>query len=289
MRIMISGASGLLGRELMAAFRQGNEVLGLAHSRCAGDLIQADLRRPEELSAIISDFKPDLFIHCAAYRDPDRCAENRSDALELNVEPLRRACSQMPRESRLVLISSDYVFDGQNPPYHEQDETNPVNFYGETKCMAEEIIAERQGSLALRIPVLLGRDDSFEQSGFAYGLVSAVRRVEPKVMDDIHVRFPTWTRDVAAALRFAVDRKVDGILHYSGVDGGTQYALALRTARMLGESAEHIQPSTEPMARIARRPLDSQLATDRIRALGFTRFTPFETAMQTIIGKPASH
>jgi len=283
MRILMSGASGLLGRELMAALRDGNELLGLGHSRCGENLIQTDLREQSALREIIADFKPDLFVHCAAYRDPDRCAENRDEALKLNVEPLRLAKRVLPREARLVLISSDYVFDGENPPYHEQDKTNPVNFYGETKCMAETIIAERQGSLALRIPVLLGRDDSFEQSGFAYGLVSAVRSVEPKVMDNIHVRFPTWTRDVAAALRFALDRGLDGVLHYSGEDGGTQYELALRTARMLGASAEHIQPSTEAIPRIARRPRDSQLATDKIRALGFTRFTPFETAMQAII------
>lgn len=283
MRVMISGASGLLGRELMAAFGDGNELLGLGHRRGGVDLPQCDLRDTERFGEMIADFAPDVLINCAAYRDPDRCAENREDALQLNVEPLRAACAALAPAAKNVLISSDYVFDGENPPYREDDARSPVNFYGKTKCLAEDIIAERPGSLALRIPVLIGRDDSFEKSGFAYGLVSAVRGCGPKVMDNVHIRFPTWTRDVAAALRFAVERDLSGAVHYSGELGGTQYSLACRTARMLGESDAHLEASREPIPRLARRPLDSQLATEKIRSLGFDRFTPFETAMKAII------
>lgn len=283
MRVMISGASGLLGRELMAAFENGNELLGLGHHRGGAGLLQCDLRDTERFGEMIADFAPDILINCAAYRDPDRCAENREDALQLNVEPLRAACAALAPAAKNVLISSDYVFDGENPPHREDDARSPVNFYGKTKCLAEDIIAERPGSLALRIPVLIGRDDSFEKSGFAYGLVSAVRGCGPKVMDNVHIRFPTWTRDVAAALRFAVERDLSGAVHYSGELGGTQYNLACRTARMLGESDAHLEASREPIPRLARRPLDSQLATEKIRSLGFDRFTPFETAMEAII------
>jgi S-adenosylmethionine synthetase len=287
MRVLITGASGLLGRELMTAFRTGNELLGLSHSRPGENMLQTDLRDGHAFAKIMRDFRPEVLIHSAAYRDPDYCAQNRNDARLLNIAPLELMLAKLPESCRIVLISSDYVFDGRNPPYHEQDERNPLNFYGKTKVAGEDLIAARSNSLALRVPVLIGADDSFEKSGFVFKLVSALRSDSEAALDDLHIRYPTWTRDVAVALRFAVDKDVNGTLHYSGRDGGTQYRLALQLAELLGKSAVQLRPIEGDSERQASRPIDSQLATDRIRSLGFKRFTPFVEAVEQILADAA--
>ena len=282
MKILITGASGLLGREIMRAF-EDHDLTGLSHSREKTGLRQTDLREGIAFRDLLAELNPDLVINVAAYRDPDYCAENREDALQLNVEPLHIMADCLPTETGIIQISSDYVFDGKNPPYTEDSRRNPVNFYGETKCLAEDAIADRDNALSIRIPVLVGMDDSFEKSGFLYKLVTAARGSEETILDNAHIRYPTWTRDVARALRFAVDKRLSGCIHYSGLDGGTQYTLALKVAELLEQSSANIKPATDPIPRKAPRPLDSHLSPAKIESLGFDTFTPFAEVCKHIV------
>lgn len=275
----MTGASGLLGRELKVALAKGNEVLGLSHMRKSENLVQIDLRDADLFTSKLREFVPDLVVHCAAYRDPDFCAENTEEALRLNVETTNTICRAVPNSTRIVLISSDYVFDGKNPPYDEMSARSPINFYGETKMMSEDIIAERGNGLALRVPVLIGRDDSFEQSGFIYNMVKAVRSKTEVKINDINIRYPTWTRDFGRAIRFAIDSELEGVLHFSGREGGTQYYFALRTAKMLGESHSHIRPLRDQDSRKAPRPLNSQLSCGLINSLGFEHVTSYDEVL----------
>ena len=283
MKILVTGASGLLGREIMKTFEADADVVGLSFSRRRDRLMKVDLRDIAVFRRVLEDVRPDMVVHSAAYRDPDLCEEDRDAALRLNVEPIRVLCEELPSAVRIVLISSDYVFDGENPPYTEESVRCPVNFYGETKCMAEDILKDREGTLAFRIPVLIGADDSFEKSGFIYRLVSSVRAEEEVFLDDAHIRFPTWTRDVAAALRFALEHRVEGILHFSGLEGGTQYEFAHKTAKLLGVDSLHISPTRNAVVRNAARPLNSRLSSARIQSLGFDGFTPFLKVLEIII------
>lgn len=287
MTVLITGASGLLGRELMKTFSD-RKTVGLCHRRKGPHLRQADLRDQRSFKALLDEIRPDLVIHSAAYRDPDYCEENRDDAKKLNVESVGVLLDNLPEHARIVFMSTDYLFDGESPPYAEESERNPVNFYGQSKLLAEDILMQRSNSLALRIPVLIGLDDSFEDSGFVYKLVSAVRGGQQTELDNIHVRYPTWTRDVAEAVRFAFEIGAVGRLNFSGPTGGTQYELALEVADFLGEDCGHIKPAQKPTPRKARRPIDSHLSPAKIKRLGFREGTPFRAALENILNEAES-
>jgi dTDP-4-dehydrorhamnose reductase len=282
-RCLVTGASGLLGAEVMAVQDETGGVLGLCHDHGSPGLRSVDLREPDEVRAVIRDVEPDVVIHCAAYRDPDFCENNPDETRRLNVESVRSFCEVLPAETKLVFISSDYVFDGTNPPYEEDAAPSPVSLYGASKVEAEEIMRLREDGIIIRAPLLMGAGPTPEGSGFITQLVAAARSGEPLELDNVLVRFPTWARDVARAISFLLERDARGTYHVSGARGGTRFAWTLEMASILGVSPAHLSPSDKVVPRKATRPLNSQLATNKIRELGFDQFMDFRDVVREVL------
>lgn len=162
MRVVVTGASGLLGRAVQARLSsEQHEVLALANSRATPPLVQLDLLDTDALRKTLQDFKPDVIVHAAAERRPDVVEKEPERSQELNVDvPGRIAeiCRDLGTGStRLIYISTDYVFDGSKPPYKVDSEPNPLNAYGTSKLLGERAVAEKgkQGHVtSLRVPVL---------------------------------------------------------------------------------------------------------------------------------------
>lgn len=163
MKVVVTGASGLLGRAVFAHLAslddgQRHQVSGLANSRAAPPLTQVDLLDAGALRSHLQDFKPDVVIHCAAERRPDVVEKEPERSQELNVDvPARLADMSKEMDFRLIYISTDYVFDGSKPPYMVDSEPNPLNAYGTSKLLGERMVRERgqDGMVAcLRVPVL---------------------------------------------------------------------------------------------------------------------------------------
>lgn len=157
-KVLVTGASGLLGRELMRRFRQEKwQNLGLAFSRTREDLLRVDLRDRAEVEKVLVDFRPTVVVHAAAERRPDEVERNPEAALALNVtatETLAELCSK--HGIFLIYMSSDYVFDGRNPPYFPNSPTNPPNTYGQNKKDGETAVLKHAGTVVLRVPMLYG-------------------------------------------------------------------------------------------------------------------------------------
>ena len=281
---LILGASGFLGRETLPAFVDRGPTVGVS-SRGGPGLEKTDIREAAALRDLCARVQPGAVILLAAYREPDVCEETPAESRRLNVEPARTLAACLPAAAHLTLVSTDYVFDGLNPPYREESPRHAVSVYGQTKCEAEDALAARPNSLVLRVPLLIGGGPTLKDCGFIGQIVETLGRSEPQVQDDVLVRFPTWTRDVAAALVWLVERRVTGVFHYSGLEGGTRYHWMRETARALGRSADHLVPSKEVVPRKAVRPPNSQLLPDKIRALGYDRFTDFATVVRTVMGE----
>ncbi len=283
MKVLLTGASGFLGKAVMQRLVDAHDVVGLSHSQSLSGLAKCDIRDAHALCAVLDAHSPDIVVNSAAYRDPDTCEEDPAECVRLNVTPVETLCGHLPRETRVIQISTDYVFDGDSPPYTEESATKPLSEYGRSKVSAEHIVAQRTGSATLRIPVLVGAAPSLAESGYIGRLISVVREKNPSTLDDVHVRYPTWIEDVAQAIAFLIDIQAEGIFHCSGPTPGTQYAAAQEVAAVIGEDAGHLTPSTESVPRKAKRPRNSQLATDKIRALGFTRFTEFKDVVRHVV------
>ena len=138
---MLTGGSGLLGTQML---KDHEDIYAPTHK----DL---DICSIESCVAHAADFQPDVLIHAAAYTSPPRCDENPMAAVEVNVKGtmnLVRLCSR--RGTRLVYISTDYVFDGENGPYGTDDPINPVNKYAMTKAAGELVVRTMDNSLVIR-------------------------------------------------------------------------------------------------------------------------------------------
>jgi len=167
MKVLVTGASGLLGRAVMKAF-EGTEVQGLALTRvdASKNIVKCDLRNPEELKAKILEYKPDIIIHSAAERRPDVCDKEKDSTSYLNIDVTEQiAALAREVESWVLYISTDYVFDGTTPPYPPNGTINPLSFYGQTKREGEERIWKQTTSaVVLRVPLLYGDVEYLEES-----------------------------------------------------------------------------------------------------------------------------
>eukprot|EP00405_Crypthecodinium_cohnii_P036342 CAMPEP_0206540318 /NCGR_PEP_ID=MMETSP0325_2-20121206/8918_1 /ASSEMBLY_ACC=CAM_ASM_000347 /TAXON_ID=2866 /ORGANISM="Crypthecodinium cohnii, Strain Seligo" /LENGTH=318 /DNA_ID=CAMNT_0054037987 /DNA_START=90 /DNA_END=1046 /DNA_ORIENTATION=- len=301
-RVLITGASGMLGRSLfrlLSAEPDAYEILGTAYSRVVPPLERLDLTDTDSMNALFEKFEPNFVVHCAAERDPDRAAADKEGVLKLNVEAsaaVARFCNS--HNATLIYISTDYVFDGgvetnTSPPYAIDAETNPLNFYGLSKRDGERAVLEHGGETAvcLRVPVLYAKDckDVTESSSLTVAK-SLLSTTEQKV-DNWGLRFPTLVDDVAAVLKHIIDRKTEdpklasGILHCSSGESATKYQQAIMMAEILGTSTEKLHPDSEP-PQGAPRPQNTQLDCSATwKAIGLEHtFTPlregFSEALQ---------
>jgi dTDP-4-dehydrorhamnose reductase len=285
--ILVTGASGLLGRSLMARLGSMGNVAGTGFSNAAGRLFPVDLRDVEALKGLLNEVKPDVVVHSAAYRDPDFCEDEPEEAFRLNVAPVDQFCELLPESVPLLFISSDYVFDGVAAPYREEDQRHPVNEYGRLKMEAEDLVLRRDAGLVLRIPLLIGAGQTWEESGFIFKTLTQIQDQTPSSLDHAGIRFPTWTNDVAQAVAHLLEIEERGIFHYSSLKGGTKYEWALELADLAGLSMEHITPNRRGSASRAVRPRNTQLAVEKIRHTGLSRFTPFREAVQPVLHEHA--
>jgi S-adenosylmethionine synthetase len=166
-RVLITGASGLLGRALMKEFSSSSsfQVLGLAHSRISGNLKKVDLLDFEETRRVVDDFKPHFLIHSAAERRLNVVEKDDVSTKKLNLGTTEFLAKLVEGFNKgldrpnhfLLYISTDYVFDGTKAPYKPDDQPNPLNKYGKSKLEGEEAVKRcHPNGLILRIPVLYG-------------------------------------------------------------------------------------------------------------------------------------
>ncbi|MEE6478802.1 hypothetical protein FKM82_012011 [Ascaphus truei] len=141
-RVLITGATGLLGRAVYKEFKDNNwHVVGCGYTRARPRFEHLNLLDVAAVKTLVQDFKPHVIVHCAAERRPDIVESQPESASMLNVV----ASGNLAKEAAgvgafLLYISSDYVFDGTNPPYLEDSVPNPLNFYGKTKLEGERTV-----------------------------------------------------------------------------------------------------------------------------------------------------
>jgi dTDP-4-dehydrorhamnose reductase len=227
-----------------------------------------DAADPAAFASFLRTENPGAVVHLAAHPDPDFCEDHPEEARRLNLGSVQTLAATVPAGTYLLFVSSDYVFDGRLPPYAEDAPRSPLSLYGRLKCEAEDILARRPNTAILRVPLLIGGGPDLERSGFISIMRRALKGGEPQTVDDVLVRRPIWTRDVAEVIAFLLRTRATGVLQASGPRGGTRYGWTCEFARIFGLPCAHLKPSREVVARRAGRPRDSHLLTARLDALG---------------------
>ena len=226
-KCVVTGASGFLGADMVKRLSADFEVIGLGHRHAGVGHRVVDLRIRDEFRRVLEEIAPDVVVHGAAFRDPDFCEDHPDQVRPLNVGAVETLVETLPAGAKLVLISSDYVFDGKNPPYAEDARRCPVNEYGRLKVETEDVVARRPGSIIVRTPLMVGAEQHVSAPGFIGQTIEVLRARQPAELDNVLIRFPTWTWDVACAVAFLLERRGEGVFHVSGPTGATRYELTL--------------------------------------------------------------
>ncbi|KAI8140380.1 RmlD-like substrate binding domain-containing protein [Fennellomyces sp. T-0311] len=289
MKIIVTGASGLLGRAVVQQFKQaGHEVVGTALSRAdKAGLVKLDLTDNQAVEAFIKEQKPNVVVHCAAERRPDVAEKDHEGTLKLNVQVPRTLATLCKAENAmLVYISTDYVFDGTSPPYQVDDKPNPLNFYGKSKLGGEEAVREVDPqAVILRVPVLYGETEYNGESAVNILLDALKDQSNTTDMDNVGLRYPTNVKDIARVINdMAVkrveqgDSKISGTFHFSGEELYTKYTMCEVFAKILNVPIGHLRPQNEISSSAATsRPKDAHLSNARLTEVGIdTTQVPFE-------------
>ncbi|KAI1178496.1 hypothetical protein F4777DRAFT_537824 [Nemania sp. FL0916] len=292
---LITGATGLLGRQVVKAFEDKPadwSVQGTGHSRADGvKVLRVDLGEPDQVEAVLDKAKPSVVIHCAAERFPDRCDKDPEGTRALNVtatETLAALCAA--RDIFLIYISTDYVFPGKpgDAPYTADATPQPTNLYGETKLDGERATLDvfkragkPGGGVVLRVPVLYGDAEVPSESAVNVLMETVWKAQEPGAsiaVDHWALRYPTNTEDVGRVCRDVAAKYLNTpdhstlpqILQFSSEDKLTKYEICQAFGEIMGLSIDAIKPNTEgndPKAAV-QRPYDCHLSTSALKQIG---------------------
>ncbi len=277
-RILVTGASGLVGSRLTVRLRGAHEVHGTFHSH-APDFLghpsrllhKVDIKDTGALVELVRALDPSVVIHCAAWTNVDACESAKEEARAANLSPVEALAAEAEaHRRRLIQMSTDYVFDGTAPPYEVDGKPNPLCVYSKTKADAEEAARRAPHFLIARSTVIYGADFGHLKRNFAVWLIGELRAGRPvKVVED-QWNTPTISEQVAEVLERAVDREVEGVIHATANECVPRVEFARRIARRFGLDASLITPvTTESLHQPARRPLRPCMAVGRTEgALG---------------------
>jgi len=257
MRVTVFGASGLLGQDLIHQLH-GHELTALS-SR------DADLRDRARVRAVIVDSRPEWILLSAAYTDVDGCESNRDRAFAVNCEgAVNVALAAREAGSRLLFLSSDYVFDGsKRAPYETNDARNPISVYGASKARAEERLLEILPEVCIvRTSWLFGHGGKCFPATI---LKLASTRSEISVVND-QCGSPTFTRDLASALVQLCCVSARGVVHVTNSGNCTWYEFAVEIFRLSGLATTVKPVTTAEFPRPARRPAYSVLSAHSLDA-----------------------
>ena len=239
MKILITGANGLLGYKLVQLLSKQSDIQTIATGRrIISDLpanvlfSELDITDPIQTEKIISHLKPDVIINTAAMTQVDQCETDRDACWKANVtgvENLITACGK--NQTHLVHISTDFIFDGSHGPLDERAVPNPVNFYGESKLGGEKALQESTISWAiLRTVLVYGITPDMSRSNIVLWVKKSLE--DGKVINVVNDqwRTPTLAEDLAMGCFLAATKKAKGIYNISGEEVLTPYDIAIQTA-----------------------------------------------------------
>ncbi len=264
MKVLICGASGLIGSNCMQVFRQGGqEVLGTYFSFPVEGLIQLDTLDLDstDLSAV-EDFIPEVIIHCGALTHVDYCEDHVEESYQKTVQSTLNLLELAQKyQSKFVFLSTDYVFDGEAGPYVETDAPQPLSVYGKHKLEAERAVQKSGLSYIIaRVTNVYG--DEIRDKNFVSRIVKKAtqgKTLQLKLPKDQYAT-PTNANDIARALQQLLLDAHEGVYHLSGLEYMNRVDLALEVLSHFPEVSYELLPiSTASLQQKAPRPLRAGL------------------------------
>lgn len=264
MKILITGANGMLAKSVRARLGKENELI------CT-DVADLDITDEQAVMKFVQENKPEYIVNCAAFTAVDKAEEVYDLAEKINSDgPANLAKAAKAIDATLVHISTDYVFDGDldvSKSYVEEDKVGPVTVYGKTKLHGEEQVKRNTDKYYIfRTAWLYGDGNNFVRTMLKLGQ----EREEVSVVADQHGS-PTYAEDLANIIGEAIEKKIPYGLYHSTNQGFTTWYEFTQKIYELAKVNCKIKPVTsEEFVRPAKRPKNSQLNKEKLLAQGIT-------------------
>lgn len=275
MKILVTGANGLLGQKLVSLLQEkGNiHVVATARGNSAQPITQGEFRSLDvtdnnQVEKLVAETKPDVIIHTAAMTQVDDCETKRDECILNNVtavEHLVAACRA--HNVHLVHVSTDFIFDGSTGPLDELAEPNPVNFYGESKLAAEKAIQSSGISWSiLRTVLVYGVTNDMSRSNIVLWVKKSLEEKKSISVVNDQWRTPTLAEDLAQGCYLAAIKKARGVFNISGKDFMSPFDIAVQTAEFFKLDKTLIQATdSTKFKQLARRPMKTGFIIDKAK------------------------
>lgn len=282
MRILVTGASGLLGEAICNAIFENHELKALK-GRVDGDITVTG-----DIIGKIESFSPDVVIHAAAIKDPDTAERDQRMAYLVNCIGVRNvalACQKVG--AKMLYISTESVFDGEKrAPYYEYDKPNPVNVYGQTKLMGEQITMSLiKKYFIVRLPLLFGYTGK-PKDNIILKTVSKIKRGEEVVAGADQYSQPTFVDMVADVIAKLIETDYYGIYHISNSGSASRYDFHKAVLKLLNMDDSKLIPASDVnMKRPAIRQRYMAMHNLALEATLGIKLPPWEDALKMCFDK----
>ncbi len=276
--ILITGANGFLGSYLCELLMTDYKIIATGKGDCRLNYShinfyyeKLDFTNESDVKEVVQKHRPNIIIHAGAMSKPDECELNREQANLTNVASTRYLLKQASLyKSFFIFISTDFIFDGVKGMYHEDDENGPVNYYGETKLLAEKEVKEYVFEWGIVRTVLVYGHPKSGRDNILTVVAKGLRKGETLRIFDDQLRTPTYVEDLAKAIKTIVEKRATGVFHISGEDKLSPYQMAIAVANYLSFDpiliekirAEDLQ---QPAKRPAKTGFDITKAKDELK------------------------
>lgn len=232
MKILITGANGLLGQKITELLlKEGINFVATGRSS-SGGLLKMDITSPAETREVIEKERPDIIINTAAMTQVDECETRREPCFASNVRGVENVVSAARSvNAHLIHLSTDFIFDGKHGPLDENAIPHPVNYYGECKLEGEKIVRNSNFSWSiLRTVLVYGIAPNMSRSNIVLWVKRSLEDKKPIQVVNDQWRTPTLAEDLAMSCWLAAKKQAKGIYHISGNEMLTPFQIAMHTA-----------------------------------------------------------
>lgn len=297
MKVLITGANGLLGQHLIKLLIDATEyniiAAGKGEQRTKFEnerfhYESLDITDGLAVHFFIEQHRPDAIIHAAALTQVDECEQNQVACWNVNVTATRFLTDAAKKvKARFIFLSTDFVFDGIDGPYTEEDETKPVSYYGSSKVAAEKDVIESGLDYAVvRTCLVYGDTVSGTRSNIITWVKENLAQEKTiKVVSD-QFRTPTYIEDLAKGVLLILEKKATGIFNISGEDLLTPYDMAMATATYLQADKSLVEKvDASVFSQPAKRPAKTGFVIDKAKTqLGFNPVS-FAEGLKLVLDK----
>ena len=281
MKVLITGSNGLLGQKLLHKIREDDTLELVATSigvnrvsqKTGYRYISLDVTNKKEVERVILAQKPHVVINTAAMTNVDLCEDKRRECDSLNINAVKYLADLCKKiDAHLIHISTDFIFDGENGPYSEDDEPNPLSYYGLSKLKSEQLLqAHSVNWTILRTIIVFGVGENLSKGNIVLWAKDALAKGDSLNIIDDQFRAPTLAEDLADICILAAKKKALGIFNASGKDIMSIYELVERVAKHYRMSTDNLNKiSTSTLNQKAVRPPKTGFILDKsINELGY--------------------